>query len=832
MALSIDEIILSWPGKSAQAPYDVEHPAVFHMLDVAAVAEQLIGSFNHPDCLREAMIFLIALHDLGKISEGFRRMLRGQAAAPKFRHWEVSEFMLLHHDKSVARALGGDPRKREILYAAVAGHHGRPSALKLPSVNSRRIRFGPKDEALKIAGTGISSANEVIEHFAALWPTTSIEGLDLSRAQELSWWLAGICTTADWIGSNTEWFPPQQTVVSLSLYLRESREKAACAVVSAGLSVKQCRSGQLFNFALRPMQAACVEVELPEGPILAVIEDETGAGKTEAALLLAHRMLQAGKGRGVFFALPTMATADSMFKRFSNVAGTMMNMPSLTLAHGRAGLSVDFKDVVAGSADSPDDVTCSSWLVDSRRRALLADVGVGTIDQALLTVLPVRFETLRYFGLSSKILIVDEVHELGEPYICAELEALLRMHRAAGGSVILLTATLPLNQRTKLLAVYGGQANSRAYPALTIAGGAAITDLPQETSAKGAVQVKRLAKTEMALDLIAQQPAKGAACVWIRNSVDNAISAVRALRERGIEADLLHARFTLGDRKRIETKVLAYFGGKSSDRAARVLIGTQVLETSLDLDFDVMISDLAPMAALIQRAGRLWRHMDRRPRGLRPVPGPILHVVSPDPAKAIDESWLQSVFGGGAFVYSLADQWRTAHHIFEVREIVAPSRLRGLVELVHGEDVCDLPDGLLGADTLQAGQNAAARGHAAQNIVDFSAGYRAGGRATDDTTYPTRLGHEQRILVLARRASTGLIPWIEGADGWQLSEVSARAVKLDRLALPDQSATEIRAITDNWPNWKQSSVRVCPVATNGEICLGLSYEEDIGLIFN
>ena len=137
MALSIDENILSWPGKSAQAPFDVEHPAVFHMLDVAAVAEQLIGSFNHPDRLREAMVFLIALHDLGKISEGFRRMLRGQAVAPKFRHWEVSEFMLLHHDKSVASALGGDSRKREILYAAVAGHHGRPSALELPSLTSR-----------------------------------------------------------------------------------------------------------------------------------------------------------------------------------------------------------------------------------------------------------------------------------------------------------------------------------------------------------------------------------------------------------------------------------------------------------------------------------------------------------------------------------------------------------------------------------------------------------------------------------------------------------------------------------------------------------------------
>ncbi|MBL4556870.1 MAG: DEAD/DEAH box helicase [Rhodobacteraceae bacterium] len=177
--------------------------------------------------------------------------------------------------------------------------------------------------------------------------------------------------------------------------------------------------------------------------MLAIIEDETGAGKTEAALILAQRMLLAGKGRGLFVALPTMATADAMFRRTVQVVGKLFGMgATLTLAHGRAGLSVDFRDIVDAAVKSEDDATCSQWLSESRRRALLADVGVGTIDQALLAVLPVKFQTLRHFGLSSKILIVDEVHELGEPYIGAELEALLRMHKAAGGSAILLTATL------------------------------------------------------------------------------------------------------------------------------------------------------------------------------------------------------------------------------------------------------------------------------------------------------------------------------------------------------------------------------------------------------
>jgi len=832
VALPVDDSIFLWPGKSAQAPHDIEHLAVLHMLDVAAVAEQLIEPFNIEIRLRDALVFLIALHDLGKISEGFRGMLRGERAAPRFRHWEVSEVMLHHHDQLVECEISGERRRREALYAAVAGHHGRPSNLALPSMATRRVRYGSKEEALKIAGTGVVSAGTLIKLFAELWPTASIEGLDLNKAQELSWWLAGVCTTADWIGSNVEWFPPLAADRLLPIYLNEAREKAICAVANAGLGVKKIRSCQLFDFALRPMQAACAEVALPEGPMLAVIEDETGAGKTEAALLLAQRMLQVDKGRGIYFALPTMATADQMFKRSSKVVGAMLDMPSVTLAHGRAGLSVDFKDVIGGRAPSPDDVTCTSWLADSRRRALLANVGVGTIDQALLTVLPVKFETLRYYGLSSKILIVDEVHELGEPYICAELEALLRMHRAAGGSAILLTATLPLAQRAKLLAVYEDHADNRAYPALTISGGAATTHLPQEAGAKGAVQVRRLGNAEMALNLIEQRSVEGAACVWIRNAVDDSIEEVQALRKRGIPAELLHARFAFGDRKRIETKALARFGKSSSERAGRVLVGTQVLESSLDLDFDVMISDLAPMAALIQRAGRLWRHMDLRPRAMRPVPEPVLHVVSPDPADACDDSWLKPVLGSGAFVYSLADQWRTANHLFEVGEIVAPSRLRGLIETVHGEDACNLPDGLSEADLLEVGRNLAARGHAALNIVDFSAGYRAGGRAADDSNYPTRLGQQQRVLVLARRDVKGLIPWVEGEDGWALSEVSARAFKLDCLSLPDQSSQEIAAVTRDWPEWKKASVCICPVASSGEICVGLRYDQESGLIFN
>lgn len=813
--------LLMWPGKSAATTGGDEHPAVYHMLDVAAVAEQLIAPFGFAAPQRDALILLIALHDLGKINETFRKMLRENGAVGPYRHWEVSEILLMHYDALLANSLQSQPRRREVFYAAVAGHHGRP-----PHLNDD----GRKNDALKKAGTGVDAARAVIVAFAALWPHASLEGFTLADAQKLSWWLSGLCTTADWIGSNQQWFEANSRPMPLADYLAQTRLKAVRAVAMAGLDPRPLVPSRLFHFDLRPMQKACADISLPEGPMLAIIEDETGAGKTEAALLLAQRMLAAGKGRGLFFALPTMATADAMFSRTSQIVGQLFDAPRVTLAHGRAGLSEMYQDIVYGRAGSPDDVTCTDWLSDSRRRALLADVGVGTIDQALLCVLPVKFQTLRYFGLSSKILIVDEVHELGEPYIGAELTALLRMHRAAGGSAILLTATLPMAQRAQLLAVYDGASDSTAYPALTIAAGAAIRDLPQVTGTKGAVQVQRLASADAALAVIADASAKGAASVWVRNSVDDAIAAVHALKAAGIDAALLHARFTLSDRKRIEAAAHHHFGKNGQDRAGRVLVGTQVLESSLDFDFDLMVSDLAPMAALVQRAGRLWRHMDPRPRDSRPVPAPVLYVVSPDPAAVDDARWLQGVLGGGAFVYPVADQWRTADHLFTAGEIVAPSGLRALIEAVHGDNARPLPAVLEAAEIEYEGKAAAAKGHAAQNIVDFKAGYRLGGRANDDAAYPTRLGEEQQILVLARRVNGRLHPWASGPDAWAMSEVSATRKRLARFDLPDQTNPEIAAVTRDWAEWKRRSQFLCVVEEDGVICPGLRYDKRLGLM--
>ena len=818
--------LTGWPGKS---PDDrgIAHPALYHMLDVAAVAERLIAAEPFTAAMRDALVMLTALHDLGKISDSFRAMLT-TGARQYARHWEMTEVLLYHHDGLLADLLGGTRSQRNRLYASVAGHHGRPPGLA--DLQDWRLTDA-------VGADGIADAAQAIRLVAGLWPGASLDGLTGESTQALNWWLPGLVAAADWIGSNTDWFPPCRPGPTVADYLSGARERAALAVAAAGLSVPAAADGALFDFDLRPMQRAAAGVVLTDGPMLAVIEDETGVGKTEAALILAQRMMVAGKGRGLFFALPSTATADAMFRRARQVVRRMFTSPpSLTLAHGRAGMSEDFRAVRLDPRQSSDAPICTEWLADSRRRALLATVGVGTVDQALLSVLPSRFATLRHYGLASKILIVDEVHEMGAPYMAAELAQLLRAHRMAGGSAILLTATLPLDQRRDLLAAWGaGDDGHPAYPALTVAAGECRRDLEPVSGGKGPVTVSRLAGMEEAVALLRDKAGQGAACLWVRNAVDDAIAGVEALRAAGIRADLLHARFALADRLRHERALMDVFGKHGAGRRGRVLVATQVVENSLDLDFDVMISDLAPIAALVQRAGRLWRHMDLRPADRRPVPAPVLHVVAPDPGRVEDDQWLHRVLDRGAWVYPLDLQWRTAEVLFRVGRITAPQGLRALIEAVHGPDAAPMPGVLERAEVERLGQGYAEANQARRNLIDLKAGYR-GNAAAADTDYPTRLGRPQRALLLVRRAGQGLRPYAgdNDAEGWQSSEVQVAAHRLAALALPDQTAPEIAALIADWPDWSRASVTVCPLAGDGDgaICDGLRYDPERGIVFD
>jgi len=274
------------------------------------------------------------------------------------------------------------------------------------------------------------------------------------------------------------------------------------------------------------------------------------------------------------------------------------------------------------------------------------------------------------------------------------------------------------------------------------------------------------------------------------------------------ETLLFHARFAMADRLAIEEKVLDKFG-PAAPKTARpgILVATQVIEQSLDLDFDLIVTDLAPVDLLIQRAGRLWRHMDKRSAQTRPhlaePHGPTLVVLSAAAEEEAGERWLDAVLPKTRFVYrDAALLWRSAKVMSDAGRIVsrtspecaAPSsgEVRALVEAAYGDDRIAIPPGLETAENEAAGKGSGERSQGGFNVLRFEAGYDFdGGRWESDSRTPTRLGDETITLRLAKVEGGGIVPWaeIEGGDlrrAWALSEVSVRLARCKGTPAPDR----------------------------------------------
>lgn len=710
------------------------HPLAYHCLDVAAVAgawwdtspvirRAFLAAFDQPDSaarrLRAWALFFVALHDLGKFDVRFQ--LKAEDALRQA--WPELDFKDI--DPSSARSFdhghwgfswairecpdwigtGDAPEIKDewrFLLAAVTGHHG-----DLPQGADTLTEYAEGHVMVHDHEARRAAVSEFAELFLAP------EGLGLSAvpprctpaSQAL---LAGFCTVSDWIGSNIDAFP-YRTLAAIThatdyFDARVRDVQSECLLYRSGLIAKAKSYGGV-NRLLRenesPRGVQTLVDDLSLGPGLTLIEAPTGSGKTEAALAYAWRLLDAGLADSIVFALPTQATANAMLTRVEAFAGRAFGDANVVLAHGKSKLNPDFNRLVtAGRRQTVQGreeaaVQCAAWLASSRKRVFLGQVGVCTVDQVLLSVLPVRHKFVRGFGVNKSVLVVDEIHAY-DAYMHGLLGEILRRQKAAGGSAILLSATLPAGVRSKLFEAWqADDADAPPYPVLWHATSGAARPLsvpPDQRPKKREVEIEcgklpGAFPDEVVLARVVAAAEAGARVAVVLNLVDDAQRLARALRTKTtLPIDLFHARYRFVDRQQKERAAVGLYGRSASRDGGRILVATQVVEQSLDLDFDWMVTQICPVDLLFQRLGRLHRHDRPRPAGFESPRCTVLSVEGEDYG-------LHKLIYGNTRVL-----WRTEGLLTNASRIIFPEAYRDWLEQVYAEQPWDdEPDETYGA---------------------------------------------------------------------------------------------------------------------------------------
>lgn len=708
------------------------HPLLYHMLDVAAVASHVLDHCLIPQ-LRERLEcslgtdahtqigFLAGAHDLGKASPGFQKKdpkLSKHIRLPFSKndqnrpHGIVSAHVL-------KEALGSCPASA-VLAQIAGGHHG-----VFP--RSAELRLGRDTLGNKCWKT---ARQEILQEFA------NTVGFDLKQAAQsrseitdpaVVPVLAGFISVVDWIGSNQDFFPCTAecgTMVEISAaeYWTDAKKQAQKALEKLGWLpavsfAGEARFDTVFSgFVPNALQAAAIElVSKQTSPYLMIIEAPMGRGKTEAALYAADMAMCRGFARGMYIAMPTQATGNAMFKRvlegYLKHRGHQGKL-NLQLVHGNA-LLAQMSEVKEGeipefnpnNIGDEGDVEAQSWFT-AKKRPLLAPFGVGTIDQSLLSVLQTRHWFVRLFGMAGKMVIFDEVHAY-DAYMSTILERLLHWLAEVDCTVIMLSATFPEAKRRALAKAYSGREDVeyKRYPRITLA---RPRHYPNAQTDSSPVCVKIPMEEPRAVSLrfatanlpgltttLSRQLEQGGCAAVICNTVNRSIEVYKHLRDNLKETEclLFHARTLQMWRREREEEVLRKFGKgekqtdgtyANSHRPQRaVLVATQVIEQSLDLDFDLMVSEIAPVDLLLQRCGRLHRHLRQRPAGLETPQFIVLcdaETAGPPP-----DSFGKSI----EFVYDrciLLRTWLALRLALRQREKVEiPTGIEELVEAVYCE---------------------------------------------------------------------------------------------------------------------------------------------------
>lgn len=680
------------------AKSDPFKPLLVHLVEVGAVAQSLLNDSVFFPILLElckrtslpkeqvtALVgYLAAVHDIGKIHPSFV----GSGAIPEVQkylednqlHYNVDHF---RHEKYGAYRLKTiwEEKKRfqnkrliRSLTAVIRYHH--------QGKRGETGRMSSENEAIwKVLQEDYEEL--LFQYFRPP------DMLNVTHMDAFCMSLLGILVASDWIASGEE-FASTPTDLDIDKIIDNAARLTNEFIIKNQMVHREAFYGvsyftDLWNFiprdGMRPLQIEAEKVftDTSEKPLAVIVEAPMGEGKTEAAMFMAAQLAKRWHKEGFYVALPTAATSNQMYSRI-NAMLKHLQLEKSKLMHAMAWL-VDYSSSNNFTGEPSQDAKL--WTAPMRR-GLISSFAVGTIDQAMMSVMRTKYGVLRLSGLEQKVLVIDELHSY-DAYMSAIIEMLLKWCAALHVPVIMLSATLPAVKKQAFASCYSDNVTvirKGLYPALTFL----YEDRPlKQVAVYGSHQkINIKIDNEPWIDNLAALVRSvkeriykygGCYCI-IRNTVREAQDTYAALKQEipDIPMFLFHARFSAERRQELERKCIECFGSKKDKRPEKlILVATQVVEQSLDLDFDYLVTDICPVDLLLQRAGRLWRHEETpRPDGIEPE----LTVLNP----------ADKDYGISGLVYADAVLDRTQEVLKDKKALFLPDDIPDMVEQVYDEE--------------------------------------------------------------------------------------------------------------------------------------------------
>jgi CRISPR-associated endonuclease/helicase Cas3 len=623
--------------------------------------------------LKRLVPFLGMIHDFGKATPAFQSkssrqhdQFLDQHIMKKLFHAGFSSLpsAKLPHKNRSPHALAGEALLENMglniyIGAIIGGHHGIPQS-EAPVENMESNEY-PENYFESADDTSKQKQWKQIQTEILNFCLKESGYTDLKSIPQVhkptAVILEGLLIMADWLASseyidNKEkmpLFPLLPINVELDQIDSQHRFQTAIntwSIYNGSLTLKDISDVEQhykkrWGFYPRPIQIAMSkDIAKVNNPGIIIIEAPMGIGKTEIALTAVEQVAVKDKENGLFMGLPTQATTNAMFTRVNNwlkqvVKNQKINV-SIGLLHGKAKLNEEFTGLPFASniddeAATQGAVILNDWFVG--KKAILTRFAVGTIDNLLLMGLRQRHLFLRHLAFSGKVVVIDELHAY-DSYVGSYLIKTIEWLGAYHVPVIALSATLPISKRNKLIEAYvrgkygtkkvidnpNDWRNKRSYPLLTILDGKSIRqydDFSFNDKDKKVVGITRINSNACeVIELILQSVHNGGIAGIIVNTIKRAQELAKLLPS-DVPKIVIHSAFLATDRQKIERKLESFLGKNGTRPDRLIVIGTQVLEQSLDIDFDVLFTDIAPMDLLFQRIGRLHRHNIQRPRSLK-----------------------------------------------------------------------------------------------------------------------------------------------------------------------------------------------------------------------